>query len=86
MCPNASDNGSKPDKWLSVFAPPIAKRLNKWAPGANLTSKDAHSLMSLCAFETLYAKKASPFCALFDDEEWDAFEYHGDLEKFYKTG
>ncbi|KAF9804378.1 hypothetical protein IEO21_09423 [Rhodonia placenta] len=31
-------------------------------------------------------KARSPFCNLFTKDEWRAFEFHGDVEKYYKTG
>lgn len=86
MCPNDPHSHAECHHWLAKYAPPIMKRLNKWAPGAKLTDKDTHSLMSLCAFETLHNEQASPFCDLFEQDEWDAFEYYGDLTKYYGHG
>ena len=40
----------------------------------------------MCPFESVAKEVLSPFCALFDDEDFRAFEYYGDLEKFYRTG
>ncbi|KAK7029516.1 NAPDH-dependent diflavin reductase [Paramarasmius palmivorus] len=82
------------DAWIAIFAPSITKRLNEGAPGANLTDAEIYSLMSLCAFDTAahssegdYGKvELSPFCGLFSKEEFEDFEYVGDLDKFYNTG
>jgi hypothetical protein len=52
----------------------------------NLTSEDADSLISLCAFETVAKEEYSPFCDLFDDDDFEGFEYAVDLDKFYFTG
>ncbi|ETW86127.1 hypothetical protein HETIRDRAFT_471458 [Heterobasidion irregulare TC 32-1] len=86
MCPNAGDSDVQTDEWLAIFAPPITKRLNGWAPGANLTDMDAYSLISLCPFHTLYEGSPSPFCNLFTLSEFEQFAYSGDLSKYYGTG
>lgn len=80
------DSDTQTDAWLSVFAPSITARLNKAAPGANLTNTDTFSIISLCPFETVAKETLSPFCDLFSPEEFAAFEYSGDLNKFYGTG
>ncbi|EMD39464.1 hypothetical protein CERSUDRAFT_45367 [Gelatoporia subvermispora B] len=85
-CPNASDGSDEMDEWLSVFGPAVAKRLNKAAPGAHLTEKDVYNLLAMCPFETLAKEHVSPFCKLFEEDDFRAFEYHGDVEKYYKTG
>ncbi|KAJ1307056.1 hypothetical protein OPQ81_008035 [Rhizoctonia solani] len=71
-------------EWLSLFAPPITKRLNDGLPGANLTDRDVFSLMNLCGFD--WAAKngaASPWCGLFSIDEWKNYEYYHDLEKYW---
>ena len=78
--------------WEAIYASPIAKRLNHLAPGANLTINDVSNLIMLCALETLaharpnHHVEPSPFCALFDQKDFDGFEYLNDVEKYYKTG
>ncbi|KAG9075413.1 hypothetical protein FS749_012924, partial [Ceratobasidium sp. UAMH 11750] len=71
-------------KWISTFAPPITRRLNKLLLGANLNDKDTVSLMSLCGFDTA-AKNgtASPWCGVFTKSEFRSYEYSVDLEKYY---
>jgi hypothetical protein len=86
MCPNAGDGRKKGKKWLKVFAPSIKKRLNSAAPGAHLKKKDVHHLMSLCPFHSQFKMEPSPFCGLFETEEFKGYEYHADLDKFYGTG
>ncbi|KAL4081289.1 histidine phosphatase superfamily, partial [Scleroderma yunnanense] len=85
-CPNAHTIKKERNAWRDIFAPPIADRLNAAAPGANLKSKDVVQIMPLCAFETLFHGKTSPFCDLFTFDEYEAHEYYNDLSKFYKTG
>ena len=82
--------------WVHHFAPAIAQRLNKAARGANVSDEDVFGLMAMCPFESIAHAHAEPqvrarkahskFCDLFADDEWPAFEYHGDIEKYYKTG
>ncbi|KAF8076951.1 phytase [Lyophyllum atratum] len=86
MCPNAGNSDDQTSEWLSVYGPPIAARLNKQAPGANLTASDVYSLLSLCPFESVFLNGLSPFCKLFSNEEFQQFEYSGDLDKYYNTG
>ncbi|KAF8226950.1 acid phosphatase [Tricholoma matsutake] len=85
-CPNAGDSDLQTEEWLSIYAPPIAARLNRQVPGANLASADVYRLMSLCPFESVYKESFSKFCALFSDAEFEQFEYSGDLDKYYNTG
>ena len=72
--------------FVDVAAHHIATRLNSAAPGANLDPQDAYAIMHLCPFETVAKKKLSPFCSLFSKEDFEIYEYAGDLEKFYNAG
>ncbi|KAH8106453.1 phosphoglycerate mutase-like protein [Phellopilus nigrolimitatus] len=86
MCPNAGDSDKYTDAWQSVYATPIAARLNAAAPDANLTVDDVSSLISLCPFDTLAKETPSAFCSLFNQSDFYGFEYLGDLSKYYGTG
>ena len=86
MCPNAGSSDKQTKIWESIYAPDIAARLNASAPGANLSTTDVTSLISLCALETVAKSKPSEFCGMFDQAEFEAFEYYGDLNKYYGTG
>jgi hypothetical protein len=86
MCPNAEDKGKESKTWLKIFARSIKKRLNAAAPGAHLSNKDTHNLMSLCAFHSQVLMAPSPFCGLFNAEEFTGYLYHSDLSKFYANG
>ena len=72
--------------WLKAFAPPIAKRLEEAAPGSSLSDQDVFNVMAMCPFESVAKERISEFCLLFTDDEFKQFEYHGDVEKYYKTG
>uniref|UniRef100_A0A0W0GEB5 Phytase A n=1 Tax=Moniliophthora roreri TaxID=221103 RepID=A0A0W0GEB5_MONRR len=95
-CPAQQGSDPQTNAWIAVFAPPITKRLNEGAPGANLTDAEIYSLLSLCAFDTVAHSPEgdcgegkvglSPFCGLFSKEEFKDFEYVGDLDKYYNTG
>ncbi|KAM5541219.1 hypothetical protein V8D89_005148 [Ganoderma adspersum] len=88
-CPNAADGSAQMDTWLSVFAPRLLKRLGKAAPGVELDRRMVFDLMAMCPFESvakLGERGGSPFCALFDEGDFRDFEYHGDIEKYYKDG
>ncbi|KAH9066440.1 phytase [Lactarius vividus] len=78
MCPNASGGDAESGRWLAIYAPPITRRLNLAAPGADLTNKDTYNLMP--------PWRRSPFCGLFTSEEFRGFEYFGDVDKFYDNG
>ncbi|KAJ7153117.1 acid phosphatase [Mycena crocata] len=96
MCPNTGNSDAQTDTWLAAFAPNITARLNRWAPGANISDAETYSLLSMCPFHTAASfvpgrssssKLAlSPFCGLFTGAEFAAFEYSMDLDKFYGTG
>ncbi|KAJ6618846.1 histidine phosphatase superfamily [Mycena sp. CBHHK59/15] len=92
MCPNAGSSDVQTAEWLAVYAPATTARLNSWAPGANLTDPETYSLISLCAFHTIASAtegqidRLSPFCDLFAETDFEAFEYSGDLDKYYGTG
>ncbi|EPQ56525.1 phytase [Gloeophyllum trabeum ATCC 11539] len=90
QCPAAPSHHPYTERWEHIFTPPIKKRLNKAAPGANLTDSNVISLMALCPLESVALSAAeweeSRFCKLFDEKEWRAFEWHEDVKKYYKTG
>ncbi|KAG1743645.1 histidine phosphatase superfamily [Suillus paluster] len=86
QCPNIGTSDDQTKTWLDVFAPEIRDRLNHYAPGADLKKKDVENLMSLCPFETVAYEQISPWCALFTEEEWASYEYHGDLYDYYGNG
>lgn len=86
QCPNAGMGTKEKNIWLSVYAPTILKRLEEAAPGVELDNEDIFNLLAMCPFETMAKQRPSDFCGLFTYDEFKQFEYHGDIEKFYKTG
>ncbi|KAL6706019.1 hypothetical protein ACN47E_006121 [Coniothyrium glycines] len=70
--------------WLSEFVPAIQKRINT-ALGVNISATSTIYLMDMCPFDTLAdpSAKVSRFCHLFDENEWQAYDYYQTLGKFY---
>lgn len=86
MCPAAVNPKHEMKTFIDIAVKPIAARLNSVAPGANLSPQDVHAIMHLCPFETVAKETHSPFCSIFTKEDFEIYEYAGDLEKFYNTG
>ncbi|KIJ57313.1 hypothetical protein M422DRAFT_149384 [Sphaerobolus stellatus SS14] len=86
MCPNAGSSDAQLTVWQNTFGPAIVARLNALAPGANLSNADIPPLISLCPFDTLAKETVSPWCGLFTEQDFQSFEYFGDLDKYYGTG
>lgn len=42
--------------------------------------------MELCGFDSEYYGTVSPWCGLFDSQEWKNLEYYFDLDKYYGNG
>ncbi|KWU43068.1 acid phosphatase [Rhodotorula sp. JG-1b] len=85
-CDNAPDLSSYETAWLAHFAANATARLNAAAPGTNLTTADTLNLMELCGFDSEYYGTVSPWCGLFDSQEWKDLEYYFDLDKYYGNG
>lgn len=74
--------------WMNVFVPSIQARLNADLPGANFTQTEIIYMMDLCPFNTVASTTGaiSPFCALFNETEWQDYGYYESLNKFYGYG
>ncbi|KAF9645613.1 phosphoglycerate mutase-like protein [Thelephora ganbajun] len=86
MCPAAASSRGETEAFIDVAAQHITARLNSAAPGANLKPRDVYAIMHLCPFDTVAKERLSPFCPIFSKEDFEIYEYAGDLEKFYNTG
>lgn len=86
MCPAAVNTKTQVNGFVDIALKDIATRLSSGAPGVNLTAQDAYAIMHLCPFDTVAKEAISPFCSLFSEEDFEIYEYVGDLEKFYNTG
>ncbi|KZV93276.1 phosphoglycerate mutase-like protein [Exidia glandulosa HHB12029] len=81
-CPNWDTAvGTPPMKnFLQTYAPAVAARLDGLAaPNFNWTSDDVFAAQSLCGYDTVIRGTESPFCGLFTESEWLAWEYANDL-------
>ncbi|EIN12790.1 phosphoglycerate mutase-like protein [Punctularia strigosozonata HHB-11173 SS5] len=95
MCPSSTKGGRETHLWLDTWGPAVRDRINELAFGKSVkkTKKkhlldldDVYNVMSTCVFGTVVHNASSPFCDLFEEDEWAKFEYYGDLEKFYGRG
>jgi hypothetical protein len=73
------------NNWLHKHGTQIAARLNQKAPGANLEPLHTVHLMALCPLEKA-AFGHSPFCRIFNKQEWEAFELFWDVQKWFAFG
>lgn len=92
-CP-AFEKESKAQPWHQGFMEKhfskTLQRVKKNLPGAQLDVQDIIYLMDLCSFHTISATpdatNLSPFCPLFTEGEWEAYDYFSTLRKYYKFG
>ncbi|PGH08757.1 hypothetical protein AJ80_07795 [Polytolypa hystricis UAMH7299] len=77
-------------EFTNIFAPAILERVKSHLIGANITIDDIPYLMDMCPFHTVAltadASTLSPFCTLFTDTEWKAYDYLRSLGKYYAYG
>ncbi|KAF8870778.1 histidine phosphatase superfamily [Infundibulicybe gibba] len=84
MCPLAGKSTLQTSQWLSIYAPPIASRLNSIAPGAGL-NEPTSTVSFPSARSTLSRREAQPFCG-FSRRGVRGIRLFGDLNKYYGTG
>jgi hypothetical protein len=74
--------------WAAVFTPNITARLNANLPGVSFTTTETIYMMDLCPFTTVanILGTISPFCSLFTEAEWKAYDYYQTLGKYYGYG
>ena len=68
-----------------TYEPGIVERLAKQNPHFPFTEAEIFTMQQICGFETI-AKESSPWCDVFSQQEWDAFEYSRDLLHYYRAG
>ena len=83
QCPNSNTNvstsGNTAEKeWYEIYLADATERLQSQITGYNWTATDSYNAQSLCAYETV-ALGYSPWCGLFTYQEWEGYEYSGDL-------
>jgi len=60
--------------WLRHYTRPIISRLNRKTVNFNFSVNDIFAMQQLCEYETVI-RGSSPFCKIFNTEEWISFEY-----------
>lgn len=78
----------KQKEWMAKFVPTISDRLTKKLSGSKLDAQSVVYLMDLCPFDTITdpSAKLSPFCQIFNQDEWLSYDYYQSLEKWYVYG
>jgi hypothetical protein len=86
-CPKfSSSKGSKEANiWLNFYTKPIIKRFNSIIRNFQFVPNDILAMQQLCGYETVI-RGESPFCHLFNSEEWISFEYYFDIKYHYELG
>ncbi|KAK6454134.1 acid phosphatase, secreted [Scheffersomyces xylosifermentans] len=82
---NGDLNKDKIQSYETTYLQNILNRFQKSNPGLDLSLNDVSSLFLWCAFE-INVKGYSPFCELFNNEEFIKSGYKTDLGNYYSTG
>ncbi|KAL4805869.1 histidine phosphatase superfamily [Aspergillus unguis] len=75
-------------QFQQAYAPAIADRLISEEGNSALgtfTNPEIFSMQEMCGFETL-VRGSSPWCDVFNREDWENFEYARDLVHYYRAG
>lgn len=72
--------------WARHSGAEAAERLERRAPGSQVTPFDFVALASMCPMEKVAFQGKSPWCGVFDDADWTAFEGFFDVQKYFYTG
>ena len=73
------------DAIRSTYEPQIAERLAIQNPDFVFTESEVFAMQMICGFETI-AEGSSPWCDVFNKEEWESFEYARDVIHYYRAG
>lgn len=85
-CVNWDDsvNDDLVDEYNTTFLETARDRIVEGNGDFNLTSADVENLFSWCAYET-NVRGSSPFCTLFNNEEFVRYSYSVDLSTYYSN-
>ncbi|KAH7014213.1 histidine acid phosphatase [Microdochium trichocladiopsis] len=89
MCPTFKDSEGSDQvaAWDAIWIPPVLERLQAMITGnLTLTADDISQGPYLCGFESTITGRLSPWCDIFTDEEFRAYEYRNDLRYYYGIG
>ena len=73
------------EKFRSTYLPAIAARFQAQNPGIKFTDGEIYSMQEMCGFEIL-VRGSSPWCDVFNQDEWLNFEYARDVLHYYRAG
>jgi hypothetical protein len=74
----ASLQSAAGSKWQGIYLKDKTQQLGRLAKGFNWTVDDSYTAQTLCAYETV-SFGYSPFCQLFNYQEWEGFGYSMDI-------
>lgn len=84
-----NDPQSEPNKFPQTheFKQMITEVSRKLGYETDLTQSQVHLMYKMCVFEKSWiVEQTSPWCAVFDEEHLDIFEYWEDLFYYYQSG
>lgn len=73
------------DMIRSTYEPAIVRRLARQNPEMLFAEGEIFAMQLLCGFE-LIVKGSSSWCGVFDQDEWESFEYTRDVIHYYRAG
>ncbi|KAF3939214.1 hypothetical protein ABW19_dt0207978 [Dactylella cylindrospora] len=76
-------------EFAATFTGELIEKLSVDIQGIELTPKDAIALMTMCPFHTVASPSAttlSPFCRMFNESDFENFDYYQSLGKYYGYG
>ncbi|KAI0360773.1 phosphoglycerate mutase-like protein [Trametes cingulata] len=86
-CPSYSsgDTSIKASNFRSTYQGKIAARLSHYLDGLTLSASDVGIMQDLCGFQA-EVDGDTRFCRIFEDSEWEDYEYAHDLNYYYGSG
>ncbi|KAI4281681.1 MAG: hypothetical protein L6R38_003499 [Xanthoria sp. 2 TBL-2021] len=72
-------------KFRSTYLPAISARFQAQNPGIKFTNGELYSMQEMCGFEIL-VRGSSPWCDIFNHDDWLNFEYARDVIHYYRAG
>lgn len=73
-------------QFQDVYIPPIVQRILEKNPAlTDLANTEVYSMQEMCGFETMI-RGTSPWCEVFNEQEWLEFEYSRDVVHYYRAG
>lgn len=90
LCPSYVDSSGANQTaiWNALYEPAIVSRLEKYITSGslNITGADTATGQYLCGFETSITGLPSPWCSVFEKQEFMDYEYTQDLRYYYGNG